>query len=185
MEDDLKKNEKWKTTSKKNGRRPQKKMEDDLNFKAVLLRLFNNKNLKNKWFWHHRDWPSVLLICSTGIWFSNWVPYNFTSAVFFSSFDKCFKFLSYLIKNWPQTWLLKLKSINWNSWAPVSTHWAHTTSNTEGITQLNTQNTKYFGNNLRTSDTKARHPITTTEYQTATKPTIFQIQCTVCYLSQS
>ena len=26
------------------------KMEDDLNFKAVLLRLFNNKNLKNKWF---------------------------------------------------------------------------------------------------------------------------------------
>ena len=35
-----------------------KKMEDDLNFKAVLLRLFNNKNLKNKWFWHHRDWPS-------------------------------------------------------------------------------------------------------------------------------
>ena len=35
-----------------------KKIEDDLNFKAVLLRLFNNKNLKNKWFWHHRDWPS-------------------------------------------------------------------------------------------------------------------------------
>ena len=42
----------------KNGRRPQKKMEDDLkkimednlNLKAVLLRLFNNKNLKNKWF---------------------------------------------------------------------------------------------------------------------------------------
>ena len=34
MEDDLKKNE----------------MEDDLNFKAVLLSLFNNKNLKNKWF---------------------------------------------------------------------------------------------------------------------------------------
>jgi hypothetical protein len=33
----------------KNGRRPQKinKMEDDLNFKADLLRLFNNKNLKN------------------------------------------------------------------------------------------------------------------------------------------
>ena len=31
MEDDLKKNE----------------MEDDLNFKAVLLSLFNNKNLKN------------------------------------------------------------------------------------------------------------------------------------------
>jgi hypothetical protein len=28
----------------------QKKMEDDFNFKAVLLRLFNNKNLKNKWF---------------------------------------------------------------------------------------------------------------------------------------
>jgi hypothetical protein len=28
MEDDLKK--KWKTTSKENGRRPQKKMEDDL-----------------------------------------------------------------------------------------------------------------------------------------------------------
>ena len=27
-----------------------KKIEDDLNFKAVLLRLFNNKNLKNKWF---------------------------------------------------------------------------------------------------------------------------------------
>ena len=21
---------------------------------------FNNKNLKNKWFWHHRDWPSLL-----------------------------------------------------------------------------------------------------------------------------
>ena len=34
---------KWKTTSKKY-------IEDDLNFKAVLLRLFNNKNLKNKWF---------------------------------------------------------------------------------------------------------------------------------------
>jgi hypothetical protein len=33
-------------------------MEDDLNFKAVLLSLFNNKNFKNKWFWHHRDWPS-------------------------------------------------------------------------------------------------------------------------------
>jgi hypothetical protein len=27
-----------------------KKTEDDINFKAVLLRLFNNKNLKNKWF---------------------------------------------------------------------------------------------------------------------------------------
>ena len=26
-------------------------MEDDLNFKAVLLSLFNNKNLKNKWFY--------------------------------------------------------------------------------------------------------------------------------------
>jgi hypothetical protein len=34
MEDDLKNN----------------KMEDDLNFKADLLILFNNKNLKNKWF---------------------------------------------------------------------------------------------------------------------------------------
>jgi hypothetical protein len=34
MEDDLKK----------------MKMEDDLNFKAVLSSLFNNKNLKNKWF---------------------------------------------------------------------------------------------------------------------------------------
>ena len=34
MEDDLKK----------------MKMEDNLNFKAVLLSLFNNKNLKNKWF---------------------------------------------------------------------------------------------------------------------------------------
>ena len=43
MEDDLKK----------------MKMEDDLNFKAVLLSWFNNKNLKNKWFWHHRDWPST------------------------------------------------------------------------------------------------------------------------------
>ena len=42
MEDDLKK----------------MKMEDNLNFKAVLLSLFNNKNLKNKWFWHHKDWPS-------------------------------------------------------------------------------------------------------------------------------
>jgi hypothetical protein len=28
-------------------------MEDDLNFKAILLSLFNNNNLKNKWFWHH------------------------------------------------------------------------------------------------------------------------------------
>ena len=44
MEDDLKK----------------MKMEDNLNFKAVLMSLFNNKNLKNKWFWHHRDWPSYL-----------------------------------------------------------------------------------------------------------------------------
>jgi hypothetical protein len=35
-----------------------KKMEDDLNFKAFLFSLFNNKNLKNKWFWPHRDWPS-------------------------------------------------------------------------------------------------------------------------------
>ena len=34
MEDDLKKNE----------------MEDDLNFKAVLLSLFNNKNLKKNGF---------------------------------------------------------------------------------------------------------------------------------------
>ena len=35
----------------KKGRRPQKnEMEDDFNFKAVLLSLFNNKNLKNKWF---------------------------------------------------------------------------------------------------------------------------------------
>ena len=33
MEDNLKKNE----------------MEDDLNFTAVLLSLFNNKNVKNKW----------------------------------------------------------------------------------------------------------------------------------------
>ena len=49
---------KLKTTFKKmkNGRQPQKKwkttskkMEDNLKFKAVLLRLFNNKNLKNKW----------------------------------------------------------------------------------------------------------------------------------------
>ena len=35
-------------------------MEDGLNFKAVLLSWFNNKNLKNKWFWHIRDWPSFL-----------------------------------------------------------------------------------------------------------------------------
>jgi hypothetical protein len=28
----------------------EEKMEDDLNFKAVLLRLFKNKNLKIKWF---------------------------------------------------------------------------------------------------------------------------------------
>ena len=48
MEDDLKKNE----------------MEDDLNFKTVLLSLFNNKNLKKKWFWHHRDWPSVKYCCN-------------------------------------------------------------------------------------------------------------------------
>ena len=42
MENDLKKNEKWKMNSKK------MKMEDDLNFKAVLLSWFHNKNLKNK-----------------------------------------------------------------------------------------------------------------------------------------
>jgi hypothetical protein len=43
---------KSKTTLKKmkNGRQPQKKMEDHLNFKAVLLRLFNNKNLKKNGF---------------------------------------------------------------------------------------------------------------------------------------
>ena len=35
MQDDLKKN---------------LKMEDNLNFKAVLLSLFDNKNLKYKWF---------------------------------------------------------------------------------------------------------------------------------------
>jgi hypothetical protein len=29
MEEDLKQNKEWKTTSKKNGRRPQEKMEDD------------------------------------------------------------------------------------------------------------------------------------------------------------
>ena len=48
MEDDLKK----------------MKMEDNLNVKAVLLRLFNNKNLKNKWFWHDRDWPSFSSLLS-------------------------------------------------------------------------------------------------------------------------
>jgi hypothetical protein len=32
------------------GRLPQKKMEDDLNFKAVLLILINNKNLKTNGF---------------------------------------------------------------------------------------------------------------------------------------
>jgi hypothetical protein len=32
-----------------------KKMEDHLNFKAVLLRLFNNKKPLKKWFGHHRD----------------------------------------------------------------------------------------------------------------------------------
>ena len=42
IENNFKKNEKWKTTSKK--------MEDDLNFKAVRLSLFNNKNLQKKWF---------------------------------------------------------------------------------------------------------------------------------------
>ena len=60
-----------KTTSKKNEKQPKKKwkwkmtskkmkMEDDLNFKAVLLSWFNNKHIKNKWFWHHRDWPSFV-----------------------------------------------------------------------------------------------------------------------------
>jgi hypothetical protein len=44
MENDLKKSEKWKMTSTK------LKIEDNLNFKAVLSSLFNNKNLKNKWF---------------------------------------------------------------------------------------------------------------------------------------
>ena len=39
LENDLQKNEKLKMTSKK------MKMEDNLNFKAVLLSLFNNKNL--------------------------------------------------------------------------------------------------------------------------------------------
>jgi hypothetical protein len=43
MENNFKKNEKWKITSIK-------KKEDDLNSKAVLLSLFSNKNLKNKWF---------------------------------------------------------------------------------------------------------------------------------------
>jgi hypothetical protein len=42
-QNEFSKDEKWNTTSKKI-------MEDDLNFKAVLLRLLNNKNLKNKWF---------------------------------------------------------------------------------------------------------------------------------------
>ena len=53
MEDDLQ----WKTTS--NGRQPlmeddlksgKNKIEDDLNFNAVLLKLFSKKNLKTKWF---------------------------------------------------------------------------------------------------------------------------------------
>ena len=41
-----------KTTFKKmqNRRRPQKEMEDDLNFKAVLLRLFNYKTSKTNGF---------------------------------------------------------------------------------------------------------------------------------------
>ena len=40
----------------KNRRRPPKKiLEDDLNSKAVLLILFDNKNLKNKWFWHQNQ----------------------------------------------------------------------------------------------------------------------------------
>ena len=43
MEDDLKKNE----------------MEDDLNFKAVLLSLFNNKNLKKNGF----DTIEIDLVC--------------------------------------------------------------------------------------------------------------------------
>jgi hypothetical protein len=48
----------------KNGRQPQKnKMEDNLNFKAVLLSLFNNKNLKNKWFWNHRERPHGVSKC--------------------------------------------------------------------------------------------------------------------------
>ena len=49
MDDDLKKNE-MEDDLKKN------KMEDNLIFKAVPLRLFNNKNL------NHRDWPSIDII---------------------------------------------------------------------------------------------------------------------------
>ena len=60
MEDNLKKNEKRKMTSKK------MKMENDLNFKAVLLIWFNNKNLKYKVFWLHRDWPSFSWLYYTG-----------------------------------------------------------------------------------------------------------------------
>ena len=49
MEDDLEKNKKKLfSIPLKYGRRPQKKMEDDLNSKAVLLRLFYNKNLNKK-----------------------------------------------------------------------------------------------------------------------------------------
>ena len=52
----------------KNRRWPQKNiMEDNLNFKAVLFRLFNNKNLQNKWVWHHRDWPSLLALLEISI----------------------------------------------------------------------------------------------------------------------
>ena len=52
MEDNPKKKMKMEYDLKK------MKMKNNLIFKAVLLSWFNNKNLKNKWFWNHRDWPS-------------------------------------------------------------------------------------------------------------------------------
>ena len=79
----------------KNGRRPQKKwMEDDLNFKAVLLRLFNNKILKNKWFWHHRDWPSFILkqdVCWIRSAFTTFQLFPQVSLYIYTFSSPCFK----------------------------------------------------------------------------------------------
>ena len=59
------------------------KLEDDLNFKAVLLSWFNNKNLKKKWFCHHRDWPSSLWLLS--IWDLEFGPLIASKYSFYSS----------------------------------------------------------------------------------------------------
>ena len=85
-------------------------MESDLNFKAVLLSWFNNKKLKNKWFWHHRDWPSfdfwelvvsdrILVSVRENKW--SWIclqyVFSWLSADDFFSYSTCFLWNAFMV----------------------------------------------------------------------------------------